>query len=236
VRSVQWDPAADGTDLITTTGVNDERASRIITRDSGEYQRLRVSGASTPTSGREGGVTRECVLLLQMGLVLTVPIAAHAQEHKREREQEHKQEHGQGRKREHERELSPNPPNEQPSRDAHLHTEVKSEVRNQGERRDQGTVDEPPAKSPPKHSPVDDLRCKGKFQRPGDALSIHVHQFTKRPGRTWRLRLPPFLRTFQRRPRMGLVPSKLYWRPSLLFTLITKFARDPLLKTFLLLT
>jgi hypothetical protein len=109
-------------DLTTAPGVNNGRGSRIVLRDSAVGERPITPGASIPTPAHEEVITRGCILLL-MGPMFMISIAGH--------EQAHEQEGPLGASDE-ERSHS--------ALDLSPATERESEVRDQGERGDRGTV------------------------------------------------------------------------------------------------
>jgi len=138
-----------------------------------------------------------------MKSVFMILIALRERELRRGRDRERKQEHERDHEPERTRELLLNPTNVKPIHDLPdlHHIVIKSEFRNQGERKDQGVAAERLPTPPPKHTSVGDrlgedaryaLRTKGECWRPGDLLSIHVNQSRREPGGTRRLGLPPF--------------------------------------------
>ena len=129
--------------------------------------------------------------------MLIILIASHGRELKREHEHERKQEHERGHEREHERdhqrEFPQKTPDEQLSHNAPNihHIEMKSELRGQGESKNQGTVTEGPPNPPPKHTPVDDrlgedvrhaVRFEGECRRPSDIFLFTPTSYGGGPG------------------------------------------------------
>jgi hypothetical protein len=122
-----------------------------------------------------------------------------------------------------ERKVPSNAPNEQLGHDAPdiYSAERESEVRNQCECEDQGTVAERLPEAPPEHTFDDDDVSEGSYYTarsegfggesrcPGNILSINIHQFRRVFGRIRRFGLPPSSLTFQRSPQMDSVISGL---------------------------
>ena len=149
------------------------------------------------------------------------------------------------REREREHGITSDTPNDQLGQNALDHREIRRLEGCDGrDHEDQGMVAKQPSGVVLGRTFDDDQlgegACYGQYGRsggecrcPGNPLFIHVYQFQGEPVETQYLGQPPFLLVFQRRPWMGLVPSKLSWGPSPLFIPITKYAHSPPLGTLL---
>ena len=182
VCSVQSDPAPDEICLSTTVGINNGEGFRVALREVGTSQQ--PQGASISTPGREGDITRERSLKLQlMGPVLMILKAAHEQE------------------------VPSNPPKEHFSHNTPdlSSAERESEAQNQGERDDQGTVTERPLEAPPErlsegghigegvHAAVQLGIPRGECQCRGSIPAcINLYQFRIETVGTRHSRPPPF--------------------------------------------
>jgi len=149
-------PAIDGTDLTTVSGVTSGRTSSIIHRDS-MNRRLDSSSNSTPISRHEDVITRGRIVLQLMDPMLMILAAVN------------------------ERDGTSNDPSKEPGRTAHdLHgADPQSEAQNRGEREDQGAVADRPPEASPERAPGDDQvgedtvqsgKSTGECPSPGDIL------------------------------------------------------------------
>jgi hypothetical protein len=81
VRSIRWNLELIGVDLTAAPGVGNESGSRIVFQGSGVIQQPSTSGPPTLVPKREDGMTRGTILLLLIGPIFMILIAAPEQEH-----------------------------------------------------------------------------------------------------------------------------------------------------------